>query len=263
MGWPFDLRPPDGLIGSLPGLLGPAFLDGDRALAARRQAERLVDDQLGDGEAVMDFQEVEIVERESAVVEGLPPDQLRALEPRGVAPAHRQELVHVARRSEHHRLVVGQRGIEVGEHHRRRAVRDRRTVGPLQGTGDDGVLVRLGAAELEAEILLEMRERVDRAVGVVLGGDPGEHVCLVAVFLEVALGDAPENRREAPVLAAFFLDVARLDQHLAYGGAGKLRHLLDADHQNPARLPGRRWRSFPGGSRPIRWRRRSPPASTA
>ena len=45
-------------------LLGPAFEDGARALALRRQPHRLVFDQLGDGEAVMGLDQIEIVEAE-------------------------------------------------------------------------------------------------------------------------------------------------------------------------------------------------------
>ena len=144
----------------------------------------------------------------------------------------------MARGAEDHRLVVGERRVEVGQHHRRRAVGHRRAVGPLQRSRDDRVLVRGGAAELEAEILLEMRERVDRAVGVVLGGDPRQRIGPVAILLEIALGDPSEDRGETPVLAAFLLDVARLDQHFADRRAGELGHLLDADHQHAARLAG-------------------------
>ncbi len=121
-------------------------------------------------------------------------------------------------------------------HQRRRPVGDQRTVRALQGAGDKGVLVAFGAAEIEAEILAHLGVGVFDAVLVVLGGDAGERVRLVAVFLEIALRDLAENAGKATRRIAVFRQVGRLQQVLADFRRRRRRHLLDTDDQHVARI---------------------------
>ena len=75
--------------------------------------------------------------------------------------------------AEHDRLVEVERGLDIGEHQRRRAVGDQRTVGALERAGDQRILLALGAAEIVAEVLPDLRVGIADAVLVVLGGDRG------------------------------------------------------------------------------------------
>ena len=145
----------------------------------------------------MRLDQAEIVEPEPGGGERPLPGELRPLEGDDVALAHRQEIVDLLGGAEHHRLVSGERGLDVGQHDRRGAVGDQRAIGALQRAGDQRVLVRDGAAEFVAEILLHLRQRVGDAVLVVLGGDARQRVGLVAVALEIGLGDVAEDAGEA------------------------------------------------------------------
>ena len=69
------------------------------------------------------------------------------------------------------RLAHGERGLDVGEHQRGGAVGHQRAVGALERTRHERVLLALGAAELEAEILAHLRIGIGDAVLVVLGRD--------------------------------------------------------------------------------------------
>src|SRR3546814_13730783 len=59
--------------------------------------------------------------------------------------------------------------------------------------GHHRVLVGDVAAELVAEVLAHLRQRIGHAVAVVLGGNGGQRVRLVAVLLEILLRS--EDRR--------------------------------------------------------------------
>src|SRR3546814_11521521 len=63
--------------------------------------------------------------------------------------------------------------------------------------GHHRVLVGDVAAELVAEVLAHLRQRIGHAVAVVLGGNGGQRVRLVAVLLEILLGDEAEDAGEA------------------------------------------------------------------
>src|ERR1700689_4540133 len=80
IGWPLALRPPDGLIGSLPSLptipsrrTGGPSPPGPGALPFRRESHRFVFDQLGDGETVVHLGERKIRQRYASRVKGLLP----------------------------------------------------------------------------------------------------------------------------------------------------------------------------------------------
>ena len=108
------------------------------------EPHRLVFDQFGDGEAVMRLDEGEVVERDAGLGERPPPGFGAALELQDVALRHRQEILHVRGGAEgdgppHARSAVSR----VGDHDRRRAVRDQRAVGALQRAGDERVLLGL------------------------------------------------------------------------------------------------------------------------
>ena len=79
----------------------------------------------------------------------------------------------------------------------------------LSGPGDPRVLVRQGAAELEAQVLAQLGQRVGDAVPVVLGGDRGERIGLIAMALEVELGDLAEHAGKAALDPALLLEVGR------------------------------------------------------
>ena len=72
----------------------------------------------------------------------------------------------------------------------------------------------------------------------VLGGDGGQRVGLVAVALEVAGGDLAEHAGEAALDALLLVDIGAAQQRLADGRAGKLGHLLHTDHEHDAGGPG-------------------------
>ena len=141
--------------------------------------------------------------------------------------------------AEHDRLAERARGLLVGEHERGGAVGDERAVGALERAGDERVLLALAAAEIEAEVLAHLRIGIGDAVLVVLGGDARERVRLVAPALEIERRDAPENAREAALDVGLLAHVGGLEQILADLGAGRGRHLLDADHEHDARALGR------------------------
>ena len=63
-GWPFDLSPPDGLIGSVPSFSVQPSRIARAPSPGGGQPHRLVLDQLGDGEAVVRLDQIEIVEAE-------------------------------------------------------------------------------------------------------------------------------------------------------------------------------------------------------
>ena len=135
---------------------------------------------------------------EARALQRLAPGRGAALEGDDVAPAHRQEVVDLRRRRGTPRpCFMPQRGLDVGQHEGGGAVGDQRAVGALQRAGDDRVLVGDGAAELVAQVLAQLRLGVGAAVLVVLGGDRGQRVGLVAVALEVALARSGRTRRRS------------------------------------------------------------------
>jgi hypothetical protein len=83
-----------------------------------------------------------------------------------------------------------------------------------------------------------LRPGIVDAVLVVLRRDRRQGVGLVAVALEIALGDAAEDAGEARGNVAFFLSVARRQQDVADLRAGGGRHLLRPHHQREAAAPG-------------------------
>ena len=108
----------------------------------------------------------------------------------------------------------------------------------FRGPGDERILLGHRAAEVEPQVLLYLRPGVGAAIGVVLGGDRRQRVRLVAVALEIALGDAAEDAGETALDAGLLLEIGGLEERLADRRAGQLGHLLDADHQHEPRLPG-------------------------
>ena len=95
------------------------------------------------------------------------------------------------------RCCMPQRGLDIGQHEGGGTVGHQRAVGALERAGDERVLVAGVAAELEAEILAQLRIGIVDAIGVVLRGDRGERVRLVAMALEVGLRDLAEDAGEA------------------------------------------------------------------
>src|SRR3546814_13173404 len=77
----------------------------------------------------------------------------------------------------------------------------------------------LVAAELVAEVLAHLRQRIGHAVAVVLGGNGGQRVRLVAVLLDILLGDEAEDAGEAAFDLAVLLQVGRLQERVEIGRA--------------------------------------------
>ncbi len=152
----------------------------------------------------MGLDEREIIERDPGVAQSPAPRRGAALELQNVALRHRHEVLGVRDGAKADGAGHAHRGVDVGEDERGGAVGDERAIGALQRPGDEGILLALGAAEGEAEILAHLGVGVVDAVGVVLGGDLRQRVRLVAVTLEIGGGDlaedAGEARRRVPVL---------------------------------------------------------------
>ena len=128
--------------------------------------------------------------------------------------------------------------MHIGQHHGGGAVGNERAIGPLQRAGDDRVLVGNIAAEFEAEVAAHLRQRIGDAVLVVLGGDAGQGVGLVAVALEIFLRDLTEDAGEAAFDLVLLLAVTSAQQQVIDLGAGHLGHLLDADNEHHPRPAG-------------------------
>ena len=214
-----------------PALLGQALAHHAVALAGGCEAHRLVLDQLGDGEAIVGLHEGEVLVGDPGLRAGLLPGHPRALELRRVAAGQRQDVVDVGPGAEADRPLQTLRRLGIRHHQGRRAVRDQRAVGAPQGCGHVGVLLRDSVAEVEAEILPQLRVGIADAVAVVLGGDPGQLLAAVAVALEIARRDPPEHAGEAALDLGFLLPVGGAEQDIAGLGHGLGGHLLGADHQ--------------------------------
>src|SRR5579862_7934419 len=127
---------------------------------------------------------------------------------------------------------------DVGQHESGRPIGNQRAIGALERAGNDRVLVGNRAAELVAKILLHLCQGIGDAVLVVFGGDPRQGVGLVAVALEIALRDLPENAGKTTFDGVFFLAIAGAEQNVADPGARHLAHLFDPDDQDKARPAG-------------------------
>ena len=106
----------------------------------------------------------------------------------------------------------------------------------LSGPATIGFLSETVRQNSKPRSFLIWAQGIGAAVAVVLGGDGGQRVRLVAVALEVGLGDVPEDAGEAALDLALLLEIGGLQQGLADRGARQLGHLLDADHEHEARL---------------------------
>ena len=212
IGWPLALRPPDGLTGSRPSLrVHPSVMA--RAPCPSRHSPMA---SYSISSAMVKQSWVSTNDRSPsatpASAERALPGQRAALELEHVALAHRQEVLHMRGGAENDRLAQPQRGPDIGQHDRGRAVGDRRAIGALERTGDARILLALGAAELVAEILADLRIGIGDAVLVVLGRDQRQRIRLVAVFLEIARGDLAEDAGEAALDLGLLAHVGRLEQ---------------------------------------------------
>ena len=138
-------------------------------------------------------------------------------------------------RAERHRLTELERGADIGEHDRGRAVGDQRAVGALERPGDARVLLALGAAEVVAQVLADLRIRIADAVLVILGGNARQRIRLVAPALEIESRDLAEDAREAAFDVGLFAHIGGLEQIFADLGRRCRGHLLGADDEHDAR----------------------------
>ena len=97
------LEPAGDVDGQLAVLEDPAFLERAGALAGFGQAHGLVHEQFGDGEAVVDFGEVQVLEPDACHRQGALPGHPGGFEGRGVAAFGREEVVGLAEPGEPHR----------------------------------------------------------------------------------------------------------------------------------------------------------------
>jgi len=79
----------------------------------------------------------------------------------------------------------------------------------FSGAGDQRGFVGDIAAEFVAEIAAHLCHRVGDAILVVLRGDPRQRIGLVAVALEIFLGDLAEDAGEAALDLVLFLAIGR------------------------------------------------------
>ena len=180
----------------------------------------------------MGLDERQVIEPQPRACERALPCVRTALELQNVALGERQEILHVLGGAEDHRLVHGERGVDVGEHQRGGAVRHRRAIGALERAGHERILLALGAAELVTEILAHLGERIADPVAMVLCGDPGERVGLVAVLLEIEPGDLAKDSRKAARDIRLVAHIGCFEQVAAdLGGRGR-GHLLDSDDKH-------------------------------
>ena len=105
----------------------------------------------------------------------------------------------------------------------------------LSGPATNGILLADVAAELEAEILAQLRVGIADAVLVVLRRDHGQRVGLVAPALEIEPGDLAENSGKAALDVGLLAHIGGFQQIFSDLRAGRRGHLLDADHQHDAR----------------------------
>ena len=193
--WPLALRPPNGLTGSLPPLPVQPSRMVRLFLTGGGEAHGLVLQELGDGEAVVGLDQVEVGRLPQALVQPSKATISRLLIGRkSLTCAHERNATRLLIRSAVSTSASTRGGFTVG---------DQGTVGTLERAGDDRVLVRDVPAEFVADPCVAA-PRGGAAVLVVLGGDRGQRVGLVAVPLEVALRDLAEHAGE-PALDPFLL----------------------------------------------------------
>jgi hypothetical protein len=148
---------------------------------------------------------------------------------------HRQEILHMGDAAHRHGLAHGTRRLLVSEHDGRGAIGDERAVGALERACHERVLVALAPAEIIAQVLAHLRERIANAVLVVLGRDASERVGLIAVFLKIERRNATEDAGETTFDIGLVAHVGRLEQILADLRRRRRRHLLDPDDERKAR----------------------------
>ena len=106
-------------------------MDGPGAFATRGQAHGLIFDQFSNGEAVMGFDQIEIVERQASITEGLSPRFLATVEHQNIALAHRQIVINMCGSTEDYCLGHRERCFYIAQYYGGGAVRDERAIGAL------------------------------------------------------------------------------------------------------------------------------------
>ena len=198
IGWPFAFSPPEGLTGSLPSFAVQPSSTARAPCPARRQAHRLVFQQLGDGEAVVRFDE-------GQVVAALCPPR----------PARAARLRRRPRSRVMSRLLIGRKSFTCTAARKRTALPIARAVSSsastsaaapsetseqsvrFSGGATYGFFSRHVRQNVKAEVLAHLRVGVVDAVLVVLRRDRRQRIGLVAVALEVAARRCGRTRRRS------------------------------------------------------------------
>src|SRR6185437_15293794 len=133
-GWPLDLRPPEGLIGSLPSF----SVQPSRMARAPCPFGASPIASYSINSAIVKQSCVSTRSRSRGLRRGGErplPRQLRPLESENVALGDRQKIVDLLGCAERDGLFQRERGLDIGEHDRRRAIRDQRAIGALERAG--------------------------------------------------------------------------------------------------------------------------------
>src|ERR1700730_8035056 len=234
----FRLESARGIDRERAAFLSESIANCARVFAFPHEPHGFIFDEFRDGEAIVGFHEREVGKFDAGRRKCPRPSLAATLEFQNVALRHRQEILHIAGGTEDHGFFHRQRGFDIGEHQCRRAVGDRRAIGALQGTGHIRIFFTFAAAEIESEVLAQLRIGIRDSVLVILGGDHGERVRLVAVFLKIQRRDPAENSREAARDVGLLAHIRRLEEIAADVGRGRRGHLLSPDHEHNAGRAG-------------------------
>src|SRR5262249_57085349 len=100
-------------------------------------------------------------------------------------------------------------------------------ISALEGARHKWVLVALASAEIVAQVLAHLRERIANTVLVVLGSDAGERIGLIAVFLKIERRDATEDAGKPAFDVGLIMHIGCFEQIFSDLRGRRRRHLLD------------------------------------
>ncbi|MNX92536.1 hypothetical protein D3C86_1246840 [compost metagenome] len=220
------------------GLQRRSILDNAISFTGLRKPHGLIFDKFGNGEAVVRFNEREVVERCAGKFQRAGPGAARAFEGQRIATAQCHDVVDMLAAPETDGAVECGCRFLVGQNDRGSAIRNQRAVGAAQRACDVGVLVRNRIAEIEAEILAHMGIGIDRAIGVVLCGNHRQLFRAVAITLKICLCDAAELTSKPAGNIGLLRTVTGGEQDFAHLCGRQRRHFFGADNECDAAAPG-------------------------
>ena len=201
------------------------------AFALGRQAHGFVDQQLGNGEAVVYLGEAQVSQGHIRPAERCMDRALRPFKGQDVALGDGQGVVDLSHRADLHLATKRPRTFGRGEDDRSGAVADQRAIGQAQGVGHERVALGHVVAVLEIHLPMHLRQRVGHGVGVVFGGDGRHRAQRAVVTLGVLAGGAAEQLRETQAGFGRIVLVTGPGQGLGDCGGAGVGHLLGAHYQ--------------------------------